>query len=392
MVRVLDFLRRNRGVTCRIGATPFRHSLSGDQGSGVRGENASPRHLEAGCGGPLCHEARRLSVPAAWLLCLLALAALTAACDRQEEGQEAVAWVNGEPILLSLFWDEIKNRYSEVAEASSPHQDVLLVLKKKVLNDLIRERLLLQEAARRGITVPDNVIEARVEEMKAGYVDSPLRRRLIEHGMDYDQWLRGLRESLVLEALFADVSLGAGKATDEEVSQYYKSHLDEFLIPETAQVSQIVVKSRSTAQRLLGEIRKGESFEALAVQYSIGPEREDAGSLGTYRRGELPEAMERAAFSTPVGKVSSLVETQHGFHLLKVVGRKPSHVQPEEEVRGEISRKLSQQKKQALYDQWVESLVRDSDIRVHASLAKWVTRGESMEPLSFKNEANRESE
>jgi parvulin-like peptidyl-prolyl isomerase len=318
--------------------------------------------------------------------------ALTVACDRQREGEEAVAWVNGEPIALSLFWDEIKNRYSEVAEASSPHRDALLVLKKKVLNDLIRERLLLQEAARRGIAVPDDVLQARVEEMKAGYDDSPVQKKLMEHGMDYDQWLRGLRENLILEALFADVSLGAGKVTEEEIRQYYESHLDEFLMPETVQVSQIVVKSRSTAQMILGQIRKGHSFEALAVQYSVGPEREEAGNLGTYRRGELPEALERAAFSTPVGRVSSPVETPHGFHFLKVIGRKPSYIQPEEEVHGEIARRLSQQKKQALYDQWVERLIQDSDIRVHASLAKWVTQGESMQPFSFRNEASREAE
>lgn len=317
---------------------------------------------------------------------------LAPGCNRQKEGEEAVAWVNGEPILFSLFWDEIKSRYNEVAEASSPQQDVLLVLKKKVLSDLIRERLLLQEASRRGITVSEDALEARVEEIRQGYADNPLRRNLIKHGIGYDRWLQALRENMIMEALFADVVQGSEKVTEEEISSYYKSHLDEFLVPETVQLSQIVVKNRSTAQRLLRQIRKGEDFESLAAEYSIGPEKEEKGRLGTYQRGELPEALEAAAFSTPTGNVTSLVETQHGFHLLKVLGRKPSHVRPEKEVHSEIARKLSRQKKQAFYDEWVERLIQGSDIRVHASLVQLVVKEEITEPLSFKNEAAREAE
>ena len=320
------------------------------------------------------------------------LTAMAAGCDRQKEGEEAVAWVNGEPIRFSVFWDEVRNRYNEVAEASSPQQDVLLVLKKKVLTDLIRERLLLQEASRRGITVPDESLKARVEELRAGYTGRPLRRSLIEHAMDYDQWHLALRENMVMEALFAQMVQDAGKVTDQEVGQYYREHLDEFLIPETVQLNQIVVKSRSTAQRLLQRIRKGENFEALAAMHSMGPEKEQSGRLGTYQRGELPVRLEEAAFSTPTGKVTSLVETRHGFHLLKVVRRIPSHVQPEEEAREKIARKLSREKEQVFYDEWVERLIQGSDIRVHASLVNLVVKEEPTQPFPFKNEVNREAE
>lgn len=322
----------------------------------------------------------------------LCLSALSAGCERQKEGEEAVAWVNGEPILFSVFWDEIKNRYNEVAEASSPQEDVLLVLKKKVLNDLIRERLLLQEASRRGIVVSDEALEARVKEIRAAYAGSPLQKGLIEHSVDYQGWRRALRDNMIMEALFSSVVREAGQVTDEEISKYYKSHLDEFLVPETVELSQIVVKNRNTAQRLLRLIRKGESFESLAAKYSIGPEKEVSGRLGTFKRGELPVPLETAAFSTPTGKVTSLVETQYGFHLLKVVRRTPSHVQSEKEAHEEIARRLSLQKQQAFYDEWVERLIQRSDIRVHASLIQLVVKEEPVQPLPFKSEATRETE
>jgi peptidyl-prolyl cis-trans isomerase SurA len=342
---------------------------------------------------PARSEVREFSgslLPAVLLAAAVFLAASCLGCSRQKEDEEAVAWVNGETILFSAYWDEIRDRYSEVTDASSPQQDVLLVLKRKVLNDMIRERVLLQEASRRGITVSEEALDARVNKIKAGYTDSPFHRSLMQRAMDYDRWRRSLLENMIMEALYDSVVRDAGEPTEEEIREYYQQHLDEFLNPEAVQLSQIVVKNRAAAETVLRRIRKGQSFEELAEKYSIGPEREESGRLGTYHRGELPEPLETAAFSTPTGKVTSPVETQDGFHLLKVVSRIPSHLQTEKEARAEVVRKLSQAKKQALYDQWAERLFRDSDIRVHASLAPLTVQGEPTNP--FQDEATREPE
>lgn len=366
-----------------------RMPSSRSQGSGVRDQTPPPPSFKGVRNGAVCKTIPKPVFAAVLIVTVLCPAALGPGCDRQKEGKEAVAWVNGEAIPFSVFWREIKSRYNEVSEASSPQQDVLRVLKSKVLSDLIRERLLLQEASRRGITVSEREFEARIDQIKEDYADSPLRRSLIKHAMDYDQWRRALRENMIMEALFTSVVREAGKVTDEEVSRYYRDHLDEFLLPEAVELSQIVVKNRSQAERLLRRIRKGESFESLAENHSIGPEREESGRLGTFRRGELPAPLERAAFSTPTGKVTSLVETQHGFHLLKVLRRIPSHVEPEEEAHEKIVQKLSQQKEQVFYDAWLERLIRDSDIRVHASLVHLVAKEKGPKTIPFKDEENR---
>lgn len=323
------------------------------------------------------------------LVAAMAAAVLLIGCQRQKEGEEAVAWVNGEPILFSVFWDEIKNRYNEVEEAASPQEDVLRVLKTKVLTDLIRERLLLQEASKRGITVSDEALADRIEKIKEGYDGGPFRKSLIKHAMDYDEWRRQVRKTMIMEALFAAVTQEAGKVSDEDVARYYKDHRDEFLIPEAVELNQIVVKNRATAQRLLRRIHRGENFGALAARYSIGPEKEEKGRLGTFQRGQLPKPLEEAAFSTPPGKVTSIVETRHGFHLLQVVRRIPSHVQTEDEAREEIAAKLSRERQERFYDKWVEQLIQHSDIRVHASLVQLAVKKEPPKPLPFKHEEGR---
>lgn len=390
-------------------------ALRRGQGSGIRGRVLPLHPLEPGCAvsrsppGVVCPASYRkllgqgprgvllqrppgslLTVPI--LAAVLLLAVLSPGCERKNQGEEAVAWVNGEAIPFSVFWNELKNRYNEVTDTSTPQQDVLQVLKRTVLSDLIRERLLLQEASKRGVTVSDKTLEAGIKAIQDGYAFRPFRRSLTRHGMDYDAWCQALRDQMIMEALFHAVVQEVGEVTDQEISQYYKDHLDEFLHPEAVELQQIVVKDRATAQRLLRRIRQGESFESLAEKHSFGPEREVSGRLGIYRRGNLPEALEKAAFSTPAGKITSPVETGHGFHVLKVVRRIPSHMQSEKEAHDEIARKLSEEKKQVFYDQWIERLVRDSDIRVHASLVQLVEEEEPQPPRPFKNEANRETQ
>ncbi len=323
----------------------------------------------------------------AWVL---AAALAAAGCDRQEEGQEAVAWVNGEPIPFSTFWEEVKTRYNEVSDTSSSREEVLALLQKEVLSDLIRHRLLLQEAERRGIRVTERELEERIERIKKDYRDTPLRKQLIEHSLDFDEWRESVRENLVIEKLFQEVVKGAGGVSEEEIAAYYKGHPEEFLVPEAVRIQQIVVKNRSTAKKLLRYLRRGADFGTLARQYSISPERENSGRLGTFQRGELPEALEKAAFSTPTGKVGPMVETKHGFHLLKVTARVPPHVSSLEEVRKRIGRKLLLEKQEAFYRQWVEKLIRNSDIRVSAPLASLVVDAGPSPQSPIQDESNDE--
>lgn len=279
-----------------------------------------------------------------------------------------MAWVNKEPIPFSEFWEEYKSRYSEAADPSSPQQDVMRAMKKGVLSDLIREKLLLQEAEKKGITVPDEILDARVKEVQDGYTGSQFRKSLMEHSKGYKPWRQSLRNILILEVLYRRVTREENSVTDDEVETYYEDHLDTYLVPETVHLKQIVVKDRSLAMDLRKRLQKGVDFSALAGKYSLAPEKDQEGSLGAFRKGELPEPLEKAAFSTSVGKVTSLVHTRHGYHLLKVEKKSPAHLALLEEVRETIKQELLAQKKEARYRQWVDGLMGEADIQVNETL------------------------
>ncbi len=86
--------------------------------------------------------------------------------------------------------------------------------------------------------------------------------------------------------------------------------------------SHILVKTQSQAIELKSRIDKGESFEELAKKYSECPSKANGGNLGYFERGQMVPEFERAAFKLPVGEVSEPVQTQFGWHLIKVVDKK----------------------------------------------------------------------
>lgn len=90
----------------------------------------------------------------------------------------------------------------------------------------------------------------------------------------------------------------------------------------SVRASHILVDTKQEAESLKSRIDKGESFETLAKEYSKCPSGQKGGDLGFFEKGQMVPEFEKAAFSLPVGKVSEPVQTQFGWHLIKVTDKK----------------------------------------------------------------------
>jgi len=308
---------------------------------------------------------RRAAVAAALVFGL----GLVQGCRCRDSGGGNVATVNGDPVSFAEFWEEFRNRYDDVVDLSTLRSEVLLQMKAEVLRDLVRRRLLLQEAQRRGILVTEEVLSDRTARIRNGYSDPMFQKILLEYRQDPEQFRRALTEQLMMEALYRQVTADAGGVTEEEIGAYYDDRLEEFLVPETARMRQLVVRDRDVAMDLLRRLRsKGEDFSALAAEHALLPEVESPGRLEGYRMGELPEALEELAFSADLGRVAGPVETPYGFHLILVEERVPAHLPSLDEVREEIRSRLLEERREQVYARWVQGKVRESVIRVHPSL------------------------
>jgi peptidyl-prolyl cis-trans isomerase D len=163
--------------------------------------------------------------------------------------------------------------------------------------------------------------------------------------------------------------------TQQELQAYYDQHRDQYRVPEQVKVSHILIKTplpgpdgkvdekgvqeaQSRAEDLLKQLKAGANFEELAKKYSEDPgSAKEGGSLGWIGRGRTVAEFEKAAFSLPVGKISDLVKSSYGFHIIRVDGKQEAHMKTLDEVKDEIEPVLKQQKAQQIAQSDADNLL-----------------------------------
>jgi peptidyl-prolyl cis-trans isomerase C len=156
--------------------------------------------------------------------------------------------------------------------------------------------------------------------------------------------------------------------TDGDVDRYHAEHPEEFLEPERVRVFQIVVASREEALQVRDRLRRNPgSFAEVARTTSIAPEGKAGGDLGYIGRGSgYPDVFERC-FDLPLNSLSDVVPSPYGYHLFKVVDRKPSRRRSLEEARGEISDRLLRERRSRAQEEYLSGLRRRARIEIDES-------------------------
>src|SRR5262245_47927526 len=172
------------------------------------------------------------------------------------------------------------------------------------------------------------------------------------------------------------------KATDDELRQYYEQHKDEYTLPERVKAQHILFKTqgktpeeiakiREKAQGVLERAKKGEDFGSLAKQYSEDATASSGGDLGDFGHGQMVPEFEKAAFSLGVGAISDLVQTQFGFHIIKVNDKQQGRERPFEEmkeaIRPIVETRKAEQKGNDLAQQIAVDLVSNKNLEAVAA-------------------------
>jgi parvulin-like peptidyl-prolyl isomerase len=117
-------------------------------------------------------------------------------------------------------------------------------------------------------------------------------------------------------------------------------------------------------QRILIRAREGEDFAQLAKEFTEDPgSKENGGLYEDFGRGVMVKPFEEAAFSVPIGEISDIVETQYGYHILKVIDRK-KETRPLEEVKTELENQIRQFKLAQDFQEYMGNLRREAEITI----------------------------
>ena len=299
---------------------------------------------------------------------LAALAALaTSACrcgDDKARGRPlppSVALVNGEPISTAAFQRELQHARSELGEGQEP----LDRLRQRVLDGMVSRALLLQQAHARGVAVEQEQVERAFLGVRSEYPGTHFDDLLAQQRLSAAELKQSLREQLTLEKLFHDEVFPQVRAEDQEVQRYYDEHGAEFDQPERVRVLQVVVKTREEALKVRDEIRRApQKFGDVARRASISPEGKDGGDLGYFGRGAgMPEVFD-VCFRLPLNTVSEVVPSPYGFHVFKVVDRKPASRRTLPEARSEIQQKLLREKQARAQEEYLAGLRARAQVQV----------------------------
>jgi parvulin-like peptidyl-prolyl isomerase len=277
-----------------------------------------------------------------------------------------VAVVNSDLIMMSEIKKELAPEEARIRKQSAGEERArrLKMAEYIALTKMIERKLQLQAAKSKGVDISDQEVRQAVEELK---------RQGEKVDASDPQSATSVKEQLTLMRV-VDREVRSGiMVADSEMKRYYQEHKERFAYPEEYQLSQILLKARSSsdmpeimarAKDILASIRKGGNFEELALQYSEGINASRGGKLGLVRQGELHPAIERAIAPLPVGDISDVIDTSDGLHIIRVDEKKPKQFRPFDEVKIEIQGLVFQQKSEDLYQSWMTDLKNKSYIEV----------------------------
>ena len=294
--------------------------------------------------------------------CLL-MACESSEVEEVENGSDEVAIVNKEVITREDFRNELKwtkRKYRvEKNDTLEPPQNVWM--KNNILNELIQESLLRQEAIRQGIKVSSGEFEKFLDQSKEGYKENTFQRALDIEEISRSQWEDKLKTLLLIRKLIEEVINRKIEIKEKEMQGYFKQHMEEFQKGEQVRTLHIMVETEDEARRISKLIRKGKSFSELARQHSRSPEGKTGGDMGYYEAGQMPKWFDEV-FKLKVNKVSDIIRTPFGVHIFKVVDKKPARKMSFEESKKQIHAKLLHEAQEQAFHKWVEEIKDKSEI------------------------------
>ena len=288
---------------------------------------------------------------------------------------DVIARVNGEPVKKADFERMLKTIEARAGQPiPADRRDEIL---RGALDQLITYTLLSQESKTRGVKVEATEIDAKMGQLKSQFPNQEaFEKALKDRGMTAESLRQDAQVDLsVTKLMDAEVAALPGPS-DAEAKDFYDKNQDKFKEEEQVRASHILVKvdekadaatkqkARAEIDSVLKQVKAGGDFAKLAQEHSDDGSASQGGDLNYFGKGAMVPAFDKVAFELKPGQVSDVVETQFGYHIVKVVDRKSGRTVPFEEAQAKIKDFLTGQKKQQHADAFIEGLKKKSKIEV----------------------------
>ncbi len=273
--------------------------------------------------------------------------------------------VNGEtvpPELIRREEDLLRRRYAETVS-----EEELGTMEARIVEDArenAMERVLLAQTARSVVgPVPASLVASRLAQLKRQYGGTDAFPDSMGVTPEDEARIRdGIEDDLRLERYYEDLCRDVPRPSIEECRAEYDAHPERFLTPEMIWAKHMVRRPSpaepagavvATLLNLRERIVRGDDISVLAREHS---DCRDDGDLGYFARGQMVESFDRVVFALKPGDVSDVFLTDFGYHVVRVMDRRPEGMRPFTEARREIEDQLWTDRKNARIGEVVDGL------------------------------------
>ncbi|MEA2068479.1 MAG: peptidylprolyl isomerase [Verrucomicrobiota bacterium] len=283
--------------------------------------------------------------------------------------------VNGEDITRGEIIELMNVAMQQLGGRVPPQQmqQIQGQMYEQIKNDLISKKLIDAAVAAANITVSDEELAQTIEQIKTRIPEGQtLEEALASQGTTLVQLTENIKNDMATRQFLETKTADIQEATETEAKEFYDTNPDRFKKPESVAASHILIKfdesdtdeakvaKKADLEKIRADIiAETITFQDAAATNSHCPSKAQGGSLGTFGKGQMVPEFEVAAFTQEIDEVGDVVETQFGYHIIKVTERTEEGVVPYDEAKEQIMTFLSGQKKQEAVAAFIKSL-RDS--------------------------------
>jgi parvulin-like peptidyl-prolyl isomerase len=283
-----------------------------------------------------------------------------AACNRGGDRSPAIATVNGKTIYKSEF-DRFFNFKLGDLKGADQSVDMNDSLRSQMLDEFVTRLVVLDEAARRGLSISEVEIEQAADanpQMKSALTVADARKEFAN--------------ALLVTKYYKQCVLKDVRLSPEEAQRYIDQHKDELVEKPGFFVREIRVDDREEADSLHHEVTEGrKDFAEVVRQHSLVPNAEQGG-LSHYSEGQLPDVLEKAIQPLHPGDISPVIQSSFGFHIFKLESRTQPHTPDDRraQVNENHSRLIEdaiERKNQEAVDDAVANLMASAAVKLNTS-------------------------
>lgn len=273
-----------------------------------------------------------------------------------------LATVGNETITFADYQQFIKGL------GNTEHTDVI---DETLFKKLIEEKIILNEAKRRGIDANDGEIDEGIEEFKeqGGLSQKDFEKLLKEEDMNIRSFRNLMKDKIMMSKLVSEDVDSKVTVMDKEIEDFYTANKKSFISsPETVEIEAIFLRLKEGASvteitdlkrkslKIAEQLRDGESFKRLVSKYSDEPLRSQNGLLGTFKKGTLLPPLDKKAFLMEKDEISDPIWVSDGVYILHIINKSDKRFKPIEEVKDEIRDRLYKEKREKMFNEWIKAL------------------------------------